>query len=173
MTTLFFLADFSVIKPDPGLVLWTSLLFLIVWGALGFLAFRPIQKALTQRGQDIQGSLDEAKRARQDMANLKSENEQLLAQAREERAQILKEAKEAKESIISEAKEKAKEEAQKIVSNAKKEIENQRMALIHDLKNQMGLMAIEIAERVLRKELKSDTEQVKYVNTLVDEMKMN
>lgn len=173
MTTLFFLADFSVIKPDPGLVLWTSLIFLIVWGGLGTLAFKPIQQALKKRSQDIQDSLDEAKRARQDMANLKSENEQLLAQAREERAQILKEAKEAKESIISEAREKAKEEAHKIVNNAKQEIENQRMALIHDLKNQMGLMAIDIAERVMRKELKNDTEQVKYVNTLVDEMKMN
>lgn len=173
MTTLFFLANFWAIRPDPGLILWTSLIFLLVWTVLGRLAFRPIQSALKQREQDIQNSLDEAKRARQDMSNLIAENEKLLAEAREERAQILKEAKAAKESIISEAKEKAKEEAQKIVANAKHEIENQRMALITELKNQMGLMAIDIAEKVVRKELKNDSEQVKFVNTLVDEFKLN
>ena len=173
MMNLLFLADFSVIKPDPGLVLWTSLIFLLIWGVLGRLAFGPIQKALRQREGDIQSSLDEAKRARQDMANLKSENEQLLIQAREERAHILKEAKEAKKAIIEEAKLEARAEAQRLVANAKHEIENQRMAAVTDLKNQVGLMAVEIAEKIIRKDLAGNTEQEGYVKTLVSELKLN
>ena len=98
MMDVLFLADFSVIRPDPGLILWTSVIFILVWGILGRMAFRPIQDALKKRESDIQNSLDEAKRAREDMANLKAENEQLLIEAREERAKILKEAKEAKEA---------------------------------------------------------------------------
>jgi F-type H+-transporting ATPase subunit b len=173
MTEVLFLADFSVIKPDPGLVFWTSLVFILVWGILGRMAFGPIQKALKKRESDIQSSLDEARKAREEMGNLKAENEELIRKAQEERANILKEAKEAKEAIVSEAKEKAKEEAQKIVSSAKAEIEQQRLAAIMDLKNQVGVMAIEIAEKVLRKELQGNTEQEAFVNTLVDEIKLN
>lgn len=173
MTAIFFLADFSVIKPDPGLILWTSVIFIGLWFFLGKKAFGPIQQALKKREQDIQHSLDEAKLARQEMANLKAENEKLLAEAREERARMLKEAKEAGENIVNKAKERAKEEAVQIMAGAKQEIENQRMALITDLKNQVGLLAIDIAERLMRKELKNDPEQTKYVNTLVDEIKLN
>ncbi|MBK8702870.1 MAG: F0F1 ATP synthase subunit B [Saprospiraceae bacterium] len=173
MTAIFFLADFSVIKPDPGLILWTSLIFIFLWFFLGKMAFRPIQQALKKREQDIQSSLDEAKHARQEMANLKAENEKLLAEAREERTRMLKEAKEAGDNIINKAKEKAKEEAVLIMASAKQEIQNQRMALITDLKNQIGLLAIDVAEKVLRKELKQDSEQTKYINTLVDEIKLN
>ena len=173
MTDFLFLADFSVIRPDPGLIFWTTLIFLIVWFVLGRFAFRPIQEALKKRENDIQTSLDEAKQTREDMANLKAENEQLLKQAQEERAKILREAKEAKESIIAEAKQKAKEEARKIVSSAKEEIENQKMAAIIEVKNQIGNMALDITEKLLRKELKSDTTQQKFVQDLVDEIKFN
>jgi F-type H+-transporting ATPase subunit b len=173
MTEVLFLADFSVIKPDPGLIFWTALIFILVWGFLGRLAFRPIQNALKQRETDIQSALDEALKARQEMANLKAENEELLKQAQEERAKILREAKEAKDSIITEAREKAREEAQKIVANAKAEIENQRMAAIVDLKNQIGRLSIEIAEKVLRKQLDDKNGQEKFVNTLVDEIELN
>ncbi|MEN0005263.1 MAG: F0F1 ATP synthase subunit B [Bacteroidota bacterium] len=173
MIDFLFLADFSPIKPDPGLILWTSVVFLLVWIVLGRFAFRPIQNALKQREDDIQGSLDEAKRAREEMANLKAENEELLAQAREERAKILKEAKAAKESIISEAKVEAKAEAQKIVTNAKQEIENLKMAALTEVKNKVGVMAIDIAEKVLRKDLGDDSGQQAFVGRLVDEIKMN
>lgn len=167
------LVDFSVIKPDPGIIFWTALIFLLVWFVLGRMAFGPIQDALKKRENDIQDALDEAKRARQEMANLNTENERLLAEAREERAKILKAAKEAKTSMINEAKDQAKAEASKIVANAKQEIENQKQAAMTDLKNQVGHMAIEIAEKVLRKQLAGDTEQENFVNTLVDEIKLN
>lgn len=170
---MIFLADFSVMKPDPGLLIWTILIFILFWFIMARVAFKPIQQALKKREDDIQSSLDEAKKAREEMANLKAENEELLKQAQEERMKILKEANEAKEHIISEAKQRAKDEANKIVSNAKQEIENQRMAAITDIKNQVGVMSIEIAEKVLRKELEDGKAQERFVSKLVDDMKLN
>ena len=140
---------------------------------MGRFAFRPIQNALKQREEDIQKSLDEAKKAREEMANLKAENEQLLRQAQEERMKILREANEAKESIVKEAKEKAKQEYNKIITDAKQQIEHQRMAAVTDIKNQVGKISLEIAEKIIRKELQGNIEQEKFVNTLVDEMKLN
>jgi F-type H+-transporting ATPase subunit b len=173
MTEVLFLADLTVIKPDPGLIFWTSIIFILALFLLGRFAFRPIQEALKRREDDIQGSLDEAKRAREEMANLKAENEELLRQAQEERTKILKEAKEAKEAILEEAREKAQADARKIVNSAKEDIENQRLAAITDLKNQVGILAIEVAEKVLRKQLDGKNGQEQFVKELVDDIKMN
>jgi F-type H+-transporting ATPase subunit b len=170
---LIFLADFSPIKPDFGLLLWTAVIFLIFWFMIGKAAFRPIANALKKREDDIQNSLDEAKRAREEISNLKAENEELLKQAQEERAKILKEAKEAKDSIVSAAKETAKEEAKRIVADAKELIENQKMAAITEMKNAAGKMAIEVAEKILKSELKGDAANEDFVKRLVDDIKLN
>jgi len=136
-------------------------------------AFKPIAQALAKRENDIQDAIDQAKKAREEMANMKSENEKLLAQAREERAKILQEAKDIKNQMITEAKDKAKEEASKIVSNAMNDIENQKKAAIAEVKNELGNIALSIAEKVIRKELKGNAEQESYVNTLVKEINLN
>lgn len=167
------LADFSVIRPDFGLFFWTTLIFLLFWFLMSKYAFKPIAEALQERQRDIQDSLDEAKKAREDMANLKSENQELLRQAQEERVNILREAKEAKDSIIAEAKNKARDEAKKIVSDAKAQIENQKMAAIVEMKNQSGRMAIDIAEKLLKSELKGEGANESFVQRLVDEVKLN
>lgn len=171
--SVIFLADFSVIKPDFGLIFWTTIIFLLFWGIIGKYAFGPIARALKTREQDIQNALDEAKKAREEMAGLKSENDKLLQQAREERAELLKEAKETKNQIISEARNKAKEEASKIVSDARVEIENQKKAALTEVKNQVGLIALEMAEKVIRRELKGNAEQESYVNELAGKMNLN
>ena len=170
---LIFLADFSVIKPDFGLLLWTTVFFLLFWFVIGKFAFRPIANALKKREDDIQNALAEADRAREEMAKLKAENEQILAEAREERAKILKEAMDTKTSIINEAKNKAKDEAQRIVNNAKMEIENEKQNALIEVKNQVGLMATEIAEKVIRKQLSGDNEHDAFVGKLIDEIDLN
>jgi F-type H+-transporting ATPase subunit b len=104
------------------------------------------------------------------MAQMKSENEALMAQAREERAQMLKEAKEIKDKIINEAKEQAKIEANKIIVDANNAIQNQKMAALTDVKNQIGHMVVEVAEKVIRRELGSKSEQESYIRTLADEL---
>lgn len=165
--------DLSPIKPDVGLLLWTSIIFLLFWWLMAKFALGPIKNALNEREHTIADSLQEAEAARLEMANLKSENEKILVQAREERSKMLQDAKDAKTSMISEAKEQAKLEANKIISNAMLEIENQKKAAITEVKNQAGLMALDIAEKVLHKELKGDAAQVSFVNDLVGQIKLN
>jgi F-type H+-transporting ATPase subunit b len=173
MMDFLFLEGFTVIRPEPGLIFWTTLIFALFWFLMSRFAFKPISKALKDREDDIQSALDEAKKARNEMANLKAENEALLAQAQEERTKILREAKEAKDTIISEAKDQAKQEAQKIVTHAKGEIENMRMAAIVDLKNQIGNISLDIAEKVLQRELKDKKTHETFANEMVKDMKLN
>ena len=173
MIQTLFLVDFSVLVPDPGLIFWTSLVFIVVYFLLSRVALKPIQSALKDRENSIQESLDEAKKAREEMKNLKAENEALIKQAQEERTLILREAKEMKDNIINEAKEKAKEEAQRIVASAKNDIENKRLEMMTNVKNQMGLFAVEIAEKLTRKEIAGKADNEKLVNSLIDEIKLN
>jgi F-type H+-transporting ATPase subunit b len=170
---MLFLAGFPVLMPDPGLLFWTTVIFLLFWFIMSRVAFKPITAALKQRETDIQSALDEAKKARHEMANLQAENEKLLNQAREERSAILKEAKDAKDEIIAEAKERANAEYNRRVQSALQDIENQKMAAMVDLKNQAGQMAIEIAEKVIRKELSGNADQVAYAKSLADAIKLN
>jgi len=170
---LIFLADFSVIKPDIGLLLWTTVFFCLFWFFIGKFSFKPIANALKKREDDIKDSLAQAEGAREEMAKLKAENEQILAEAREERGKILKEAMDTKNAIVNEAKNKAKEEAQRIVTNAKLEIESEKQSALIEVKNQLGLMATEIAEKVIRKELSGQTEHESFVGKLIGEIKLN
>ena len=170
---MFSLVTFTPFQPTPGLAIWSLLIFLLFWYLMAKFAFKPIAQALAKRENDIQDAIDQAQKAREEMANMKSENEKLLAQAREERAKILQEAKDIKNQMITEAKDKAKEEASKIVSNAMNDIENQKKAAIAEVKNELGNIALSIAEKVIRKELKGNAEQESYVNTLVKEINLN
>lgn len=170
---MFYLVDFSVIKPDLGLILWTTVIFLLFWFLIGKLAFKPIAQALKKRESDIQSALDEASKARAEMQNLNAENERLLSEARTERALLMKEATDTKNEIIADAKEKAKVEAKRLLENAKIEIDNQKNAAITEVKNKVGMMALDIAEKVLKKELKGDKDQESFVSQLVDDIKLN
>jgi len=170
---MIFLAGFAPFQPTPGLALWSLIIFLTFWWMMSKYAFKPMMEGLRKREDNIKDALAEAQKAREEMANLKAENEHILAEAREERAKMLKEAKDTKLSIIEEAKVKAKEEAKRITSTAKIEIENEKNAALIEVKNQVGNMATEIAEKILRKELKGNQEHEAYVNSLVGEMNLN
>jgi len=170
---MIFLAGFAPFQPTPGLALWSLVIFLLFWAVMSKFAFKPMMNGLKKRESDIKGALEEAQKAREEMANLKAENEKILAEAREERAAMLREAKDTKAAIIADAKEKAKEETNRMTSTAKLEIENEKKAAMIEVKNDVGNMATEIAEKILRKELKSSPEHQSFVNTLVGEMNMN
>jgi F-type H+-transporting ATPase subunit b len=170
---MIFLADFSVIRPDPGLLFWSVLIFLLFWFLIGKFAFKPIANSLKEREASIQDSLDQAKLAQEKMETLKNENEKLLQEARAEKAKILAEAKEVHTKIINEAKEHAKLEASKIVERAKSDIENEKEAAFADLKNKIGSIALVIAEQILEKNLSSDKAQVEYADSLLNKMNLN
>ena len=169
----FVLMEFNPIKPDLGLIVWTTGIFLLFWFLIGRTAFRPIANALKKREEDIQNALDEAKKAKEEMSNLKAANEKLLAEAREERAKMLKEAKETKNKMIADAKQAAKDEASKIMSQASLDIENQKKAALVEVKNEVGAIALSIAEKVIKQQLSGDSAQESYVKSLVDDVNLN
>ncbi|MGB3798832.1 MAG: F0F1 ATP synthase subunit B [Lewinella sp.] len=169
MSTLF-LVDFNVLKPDIGLIFWTVLIFLILYAILGKLAWEPIQKALRRRDDEIQTSIDEAKRAREEMQAQANENQRLLIEAREERTRIIGDAEKQRKEMIAEAKNEARDAAQKVASDARRDIDNMRKAAMVDLKKEVGTMAIEIAEKILQKDLKSDANQEAFVRELVRDL---
>ncbi|MGB3528954.1 MAG: F0F1 ATP synthase subunit B, partial [Saprospiraceae bacterium] len=166
-------ADFSPIKPEFGLFFWTVLFFVLFWLLIGKYAFKPITESLKQRENDIQDAIDSAKKAREEVNNMKAENDRILAEAREDRAKILSEAKDTKNSIINEAKEKAKEEASKVINSAMADIENQKKLAMVEVKDQVSKLALEIAEKIIRKELQSNPEQQAFSKKMVDELNLN
>ncbi|HLK27419.1 MAG TPA: F0F1 ATP synthase subunit B [Puia sp.] len=163
----------KLLLPEFGLLIWTLLAFLVVFYILGKFAWPAIIKGLKEREQGIADSLATAEKVKAEMAQLKSENEALLAQAREERAQMLKEARDTKDKIINEAKDQAKIEANKIITDAQAAIEQQKMAAITDVKNQVGNLVIEVSEKILRRELNNKSDQENYIKQLANEVKLN
>lgn len=163
----------QLLTPSFGLLLWTLLAFLIVFFVLKKFAWKPILASLNEREKGIADSLESAKRVKAEMAQLKSENEDLMARAREERTAMMKEAKETKDRIVAEAKEQAKIEANRIIADAQQAIQAQKMAAITEVKNQVGKLVIEVSEKVLRKELASPAAQEAHIQGLVNEVKLN
>jgi len=170
---LIFLSEFTVARPGIGMLFWTFLIFILFWVLVGKYAFGPIKNALKKREEDIQAALDEAKKAKEEMAQLSSDNQKLLNEAREERAKLLREAKTSGDRMISEARDKAKVEAQKIVEEARQEIENQKNKAIVEVKNQVGQMSIDIAEKLILQRMGQTDEQKNLVDKLVNEIKLS
>ena len=163
----------QLLTPAFGLIIWTLLAFLIVFFILKKFAWKPILNSMNQREKGIADSLATAEKIKAEMSEMKSENEALLVKAREERAQMLKEAKETKDKIINDAKEQAKIETNKIIADAQSVIDQQKMAALTDLKNQVGTLVIEVSEKILRRELSNKQEQEKYIKQLAENVKLN
>lgn len=163
----------DLLLPPLGLIVWTLLAFIIVLLILKKFAWKPILQSLKDRETKIAESLATAEKARAEMAQLQSENEALLAKAREERALLLKEAREMRDKMINDAKEQAKTEGSRMIADAQQAIQQQKMAALTDVKNQIGNLVIEVAEKVLRRELSNKQEQEGYIKQLANEIKLN
>jgi len=142
-----------LVLPDIGLVFWNTIAFLVLLIVLGKFAWKPMLKAINERESGIEEALLKADKMKAEITAMQNENEALLAKAREERATIIKEAKEASEKMVNEAKDKAKSEYERIISDAQAAIAQQKNAAMVDVKNQVGALVINVAEKVLRKEL--------------------
>lgn len=163
----------KLIQPEIGLIFWMTVSFAIVLYILGKFAWKPILKALSDREQSIEDALNTAKKAKEEMIALKSDNERLLNEARAERDKMLKEARDTKDAIIAEAKGKAQTESNKILASAREAINNEKMAAITELKNQVAKMSIEIAEKILRHELSNDEKQKALMDNLIKDISLN
>jgi F-type H+-transporting ATPase subunit b len=163
----------DLVTPGFGLIFWTSIVFIILLLLLKKMAWAPILNNVDARNKSIEEALSSAESARKEMANLQADNQQLLQEARAERDQMLKDARDVKASIVSEAKNTAKEEADKMIASAKEIIENEKAAAISELKNSVGALSIEIAEKVLKSELKDVEKQNTFISEMLKDVKLN
>jgi F-type H+-transporting ATPase subunit b len=168
-----FLEINPLVLPDIGLVFWNTVAFLGLLVVLGKFAWKPMLKAISDREKGIEDSLAKADKMKADLSAMQNENEALLAKAREERATLIKEAKEASEKMIADAKDKAKSEYERIVADAQVAINQQKNAALTEVKNQVGSLVVEVAEKVLRRELTNKAEQETYIKQLADGVKLN
>ncbi|MBW6459343.1 MAG: F0F1 ATP synthase subunit B [Bacteroidales bacterium] len=163
----------ELIQPGLGLIFWMTLSFLAVFFILRKYAWKPILKMLREREESIDKALHAADQAKLEMEQLKFDNEILLREAKNERDAILNEARKIRDKIFEEARMKANEDAQRIIENARDRIENEKMAAIVELKNQIALLSIEIAEKLIREELSHDKKQEGLIKKMLDEIKSN
>lgn len=163
----------DLLKPELGLFVWTLFAFLIVFMILKKYAWAPILKSLNEREKNIADSIASAERVKAEMATMQAENQKIMAEAREERTLMLKEAKDMKDKIVNDAKDQAKAEAAKIMSDARTQIEHMKMAAMTEVKNEVAILALQVAEKVLRKNLSSDAEQSSYAKQLAEEVSLN
>ena len=163
----------ELIKPEIGLIVWQTVVFVILVFLLAKFAWRPILGLIKERESSINDALDSAEKARLEMKNLQASNEKLIKKAREERDEMLKEARTIKEKMISEASTEAEEKASKILANAQETIIAEKQAALAEIKAQVASLSIEIAEKVVKKELDSKEDQMKLVNSMLDDVKLN
>lgn len=162
------LSEFSV-----GLFFWQTLLFLALLFLLRKFAWKPILGAVNEREEKISDSLALAEKTRTEIENLKAQNADLLKEARAERDAMIKDAKATTSKMIEDAKSTAKEEGGKMIASAKESISAEKAAAISELKVQVASFSIEIAEKVVRGELSSDTKQKALAEKLVADINMN
>ena len=155
-----------------GLFFWQMILFLLLLFLLKKFAWKPILDALNSREEGIKTALDEADKARQEMVDLKSRKEHILKEARIERDTLLKDARMIKDKMITEAKDEAKAQSNKIIEQAKQTIENEKLAAITELKNQVAELSIGIAEKIMKDELSSKDKQVKLIDKMLEEARL-
>lgn len=160
----------SLLLPDSGLLFWMTLVFLVVFFILKKWGFPSIIKMVNERKEYIDESLAKAEEANLRLANIQKQGEELLMEAREKQAQILREASETRETIVGQAQEKAREESARILSEAKAEIESQKQAAIRDIRSQVAELSVQIAEKILHKELSTSAEQTQLIDSLLDEV---
>ncbi len=163
----------ELVTPGIGLIFWTTIVFLILVLLLKKFAWKPILTSVNEREKKIEDALLLAEKTKEEMEKIKSDNQSLLREARDERDKILKEAKEAKDLIVSEAKNIAQKEASKIIENARGTIENEKMAAVTELKNQVATLSLEIAEKIIKQELSGTEKQKVFVEHLINEANPN
>jgi len=163
----------DLITPEIGLIVWQTVVFVILLLVLAKFAWKPILNIVQDREDSINESLESAEKARLEMENLKANNEKLLKEAREERDAMIKEARQIKEGMIADASKEAEEKANAIISRAQKSIEAEKQSAMAEIKAQVASLSIEIAEKVVQRELNNKEDQMKLVDGMLDNVKLN
>ena len=159
----------SLLMPDSGLLFWMLVIFIIVFAVLAKWGFPLITSMVDKRRNYIDESLRLARQTNEKMSGLMKEQERIISEAREEQNRILREAAEARDNIIRQAQEQARDEAAKIMAEARTLIEAEKESAVSQIRSQIALLSVNVAEKVIRKTLSDDREQKELVGKMVDE----
>lgn len=160
----------GLLTPDPGLMFWMIIVFGVVFFVLAKYGFPVIIDMVEDRKAYIDDSLKAAREANEQLVNVKAEGEKVLAQARGEQARILNEASATRDRIIKDAQERAMLEGQRLMDEMKKQIETEKESAIRDIRRQVAVLSVDIAEKVMRSKLADEKEQMELIDRMLDEM---
>lgn len=163
----------GLVTPGLGLLIWMSIAFLIVVFLLKKFAWKPILTSLSEREHKIDDALRAAERAEQRMKEIESQNQNLLAEAAKEREAILKAAREYAEKYKADEMAKVSEQGAKMLEEARQTIHNEKMRAVTDIKNEVGKLSIEIAEKLLRENLNTEAKQNENIQRLLNDVSIN
>jgi F-type H+-transporting ATPase subunit b len=163
----------NLITPEFGLLFWQTITFLVLLLLLGRFAWKPIMSSLREREETIEGALRSAELARQEMTKLRADNERLLDEARAERDAMMRKAQQTADAIVEEAKNKAAAESNRIVESARAAILSERQAAIDDIRRQVATLSVDIAEKVIRRQINGDTQQRQLVDQFVKDIHLS
>ena len=163
----------DLLIPSTGLLFWMSLTFLVVLFILWKFGFPVITNMVAERKAFIDDSLRKAHEANERLANIQKEGESILQEAREKQAQILKEAAETRDAIVEQAQDKARQEGARLLEDARTAIDQEKKAAIADIRKQVATLSVEIAEKILRKNLTDDQAQMELIDRMLDDVSSN
>ena len=163
----------DLVTPDVGLLFWTVISFFVLLFLLRKFACKPIVGTVNDRETSIREALESAEKARLEMQNLTADNERILKEARVERETMLKEAREIKAKMISDAKDEAQTQANKMIEQAQIAIASEKKSAMAELKNHVAGLSVDIAEKMVREELSNKDKQLKLVENMLGEAKLN
>ncbi len=163
----------DLLIPSTGLLFWMTITFLVVFFLLWKFGFPVITGMVKERQAFIDESLKKAHEANERLANIQKEGESILQEAREKQAQILKEAAETRDAIVEQAQTKARSEGARLLDEAKAAIEQEKKAAIADIRQQVATLSVQIAEKVLKQNLKDDKSQMDLIDRMLDDVSAN
>ena len=163
----------ELLTPGTGLLFWQAIVWIILIYFLAKFAWKPIVQSLRIREDSIKEALDSAEQAKEEMAKLTSENEKLLEEARLERDKIIKEARDAGNAMMEEAKAGAAATSVRMIEDAKATINTEKLAALTEVKNQVAMLSLEIAEKLVKRQLSSDKAQKEIVADFVKDINLN
>ncbi len=160
----------SLITPDFGLLVWMTLIFGIVFFVLAKWGFPMITGSVEKRAARIGDSIKAAKEAEEKLRNLAEEQSRMIEETRQEQSRILKEAAASRDNIVEQAKVQAREEASRILDQARTQIAAEKESALRDVRKEVALLSVSVAEKVLKKSLSDADGQSALVDRLVDEV---
>lgn len=160
----------DLLIPSTGLLFWMCITFFIVYALLRKFGFPAIVGMVNERKQFIDDSLHKAQEANEKLANIQKEGESILREARDKQSQMLKEATATRDAIIEKAQTQAKGEAARLIADAKAQIEAEKVSAIREIRAEMAQISVQVAEKVVRKNLADDASQMELIDKLLDEV---